>query len=67
MSLPSLKERKTLLYLLAIGNTVAFVTWQVLLNNFVVEQAAFSGEENGSEGKKAWHFTQAFLPSLPFW
>lgn len=37
----------TLLYLLAIGNTIAFATWTVLLNNFVVEQAAFTGEEIG--------------------
>lgn len=40
-------ERKTLLYLLAIGNTIAFATWQVMLNNFAVEQAAFTGEEIG--------------------
>lgn len=40
-------ERKTLLYLLAIGNTIAFATWQVLLNNFAVEKAAFTGEEIG--------------------
>jgi hypothetical protein len=42
-----LQERKTLLYLLAIGNTIAFATWQVMLNNFAVEQARFSGEEIG--------------------
>ena len=36
-----------MLYLLAIGNTVAFATWQVMLNNFAVEQVAFSGEEIG--------------------
>ena len=47
MPVSLLNDRKSLLYLLAIGNTVAFVTWQVLLNNFVVEQAAFSGEEIG--------------------
>ena len=29
-------DQKTLLFLLAIGNTIAFATWQVLLNNFVV-------------------------------
>ena len=40
-------DRKSLLYLLAIGNTIAFATWQVLLNNFAVEQAAFTGEEIG--------------------
>jgi hypothetical protein len=42
-----LNERKTLLYLLAIGNTIAFATWQVMLNNFAVEHAAFTGEEIG--------------------
>ena len=42
-----LKNRKTLLYLLAIGNTIAFATWQVMLNNFAVEQAQFTGEEIG--------------------
>jgi len=42
-----LKSRKALLFLLAIGNTIAFATWQVMLNNFAVEQAAFTGEEIG--------------------
>ena len=42
-----LQDRKTLLYLLAIGNTIAFATWQVMLNNFAIEQAAFTGEEIG--------------------
>lgn len=44
---PLLQDRKTLLYLLAIGNTIAFATWQVMLNNFAVEHAAFTGEEIG--------------------
>jgi hypothetical protein len=43
----ALNEPKTLLFLLTIGNTVAFATWQVLLNNFVVERASFSGEQIG--------------------
>jgi hypothetical protein len=43
----SLQSRKSLLFLLAIGNTIAFATWQVLLNNFAVERAAFTGEEIG--------------------
>ena len=47
MKYPVLQNRKTLLYLLAIGNTIAFATWQVMLNNFVVERAAFTGEEIG--------------------
>ncbi len=42
-----LNSRKSLLFLLAIGNTIAFATWQVMLNNFAVERAAFSGEEIG--------------------
>ena len=42
-----LHDRKTLLYLLAIGNTIAFVTWQVMLNNYAVERVAFTGEEIG--------------------
>ena len=42
-----LNEPKTLLFLLTIGNTVVFATWQVLLNNFVVERASFSGEQIG--------------------
>lgn len=47
MTRPSLQDRKTLLFLLAIGNSVAFVTWQVMLNNFAVERAAFTGAEIG--------------------
>lgn len=42
-----LDQRKTLLFLLAIGNAIAFSTWQVLLNNYAVEKAAFTGEEIG--------------------
>ena len=47
MKLPLKNDRKSLLYLLAIGNTLAFATWSVMLNNFVVEQATFTGEEIG--------------------
>jgi hypothetical protein len=45
--MPALHDRKTLLFLLAIGNSVAFVTWQAMLNNFAVERAAFTGAEIG--------------------
>ena len=38
-------DQKTLLFLLAIGNTIAFATWQVLLNNFVVEEVALQAEK----------------------
>ena len=41
------KDRKTLLYLLAIGNTIAFSAWTVMLNNFAVERAAFTGDQIG--------------------
>lgn len=41
------KDQKTFLFLMAIGNTLAFAVWQVLLNNFVVEEAGFSGREIG--------------------
>ena len=36
-----------LLILLAVAASLAFSVWQVLLNNFAVEQAAFSGREIG--------------------
>ena len=36
-----------LLILMAIASTLAFSVWQVLLNNFVIEQAAFTGREIG--------------------
>ncbi len=41
------RDQKALLFLLAIGNTLAFAVWQVLLNNFVVEEAGFTGREIG--------------------
>jgi hypothetical protein len=42
-----LQSRKGLLFLLTIGSTIAFSTWQVILNNFAVEHAGFSGEQIG--------------------
>jgi hypothetical protein len=36
-----------LLALMAIAATLAFSVWQVLLNNYVIEQAAFGGREIG--------------------
>jgi MFS family permease len=36
-----------LLILMAMAATLAFSVWQVLLNNFVIEQAAFTGREIG--------------------
>ena len=36
-----------LLFLLGAAASLAFAVWQALLNNFVIEQAAFSGREIG--------------------
>ena len=47
MSLKYLQNQKNLLYLMTIAMTLAFATWMVLLNNFVVERASFSGKEIG--------------------
>jgi MFS family permease len=41
------RNRKTLLYILAIGSPIAFSVWQALLNNFAVEIASFGGKEIG--------------------
>ena len=41
------KNRKTLLFILAIGSPIAFSVWQALLNNFAVEVANFGGKEIG--------------------
>lgn len=42
-----IKDRKTLLYLLAAASPIAFSVWQTLLNNYVVEVVAFTGKEIG--------------------
>ena len=45
-----MKERlkpEHFLVLLAVAATLAFSVWQALLNNFVIEQAAFTGREIG--------------------
>ena len=41
------RNRKTLLFILAIGSPIAFSVWQALLNNFAVEIANFGGKEIG--------------------
>ena len=41
------RNRKSLLFILAIGSPIAFSVWQALLNNFVVEIANFGGKEIG--------------------
>lgn len=43
----SWRNAKVLLYLLAIGSPMAFSTWMALINNFAVDEAAFTGVEMG--------------------
>ena len=38
---------QNLLMLMTVAMTLAFATWMALLNNFVVERAAFTGKEIG--------------------
>ncbi len=45
LSIP--RNRKTLLFILAIGSPIAFSVWQALLNNFAVEVANFGGKDIG--------------------
>lgn len=42
-----LEDPVVLLILMTVASSLAFSVWQVLLNNFAVEQAAFSGREIG--------------------
>ena len=44
-SIPS--NRKTFLFVIAIGSPIAFSVWLALLNNFAVEIASFGGKEIG--------------------
>jgi hypothetical protein len=41
------KDPVVLLIVMAVAGSLAFSVWQVLLNNFVIEQAAFGGREIG--------------------
>lgn len=43
----SWRNARVLLYLLAIGSPMAFSTWMALINNFAVDEAAFTGVEMG--------------------
>lgn len=43
----NVRSKKTFLYVLAAGSSIAFPTWAALLNNFVVEVANFTGREIG--------------------
>ncbi|MBK0398615.1 MFS transporter [Limibaculum sp. M0105] len=45
--LPRWRRPETLLMLMAIASPLAFATWMALLNNFVVEKAAFDGFDIG--------------------
>ena len=45
---PSLQQRLRFLVLMSIAMPIAFATWTALLNNFVVERAAFNGSQIGN-------------------
>ena len=45
--IPLAKKPEYLLILLAVASSLAFCVWQALLNNFAIEQAAFTGREIG--------------------
>ncbi|MEL7174317.1 MAG: hypothetical protein AAFN05_15305, partial [Pseudomonadota bacterium] len=45
--LPRWQRPEVLLILMAIASPLAFATWMALLNNFVVEKAAFDGLDIG--------------------
>ena len=47
MNPPQRKNPENLLILLGVAATLAFSVWQVLLNNFAIEAAAFTGREIG--------------------
>ncbi len=46
-SQPAWRRPEILLLLMAAGVPLSFATWQALLNNFAIEQAAFTGAEIG--------------------
>jgi predicted MFS family arabinose efflux permease len=46
-ALPPWRRPEALLFLMALGMPLAFATWSALLNNFVVERAAFDGLDIG--------------------
>lgn len=45
--LPAWRRPEALLYLMAAAMPLSFATWSALLNNFVIEVAAFTGKEIG--------------------
>ena len=46
-ALPRWRRPQALLMLMAVASPLAFATWMALLNNFVVERAAFDGFDIG--------------------
>lgn len=47
MATKSWQTQKNLLIVMSVAMTLAFATWMALLNNFVIERAAFTGAEIG--------------------
>ena len=47
MAIKSWQTPKNLLIVMSVAMTLAFATWMALLNNFVIEKAAFTGAEIG--------------------
>ena len=45
--LPVWRRPVTLLFVMALAMPIAFNTWSVLLNNFVIEVGGFDGSDNG--------------------
>lgn len=56
--LPVWRRPEALLYLMAAAMPLSFATWSALLNNFVIEVAAFTGKEIG------WLHTVREIPGL---
>jgi hypothetical protein len=56
--LPAWRRPEALLYLMAAAMPLSFATWSALLNNFVIEVAAFTGKEIG------WLHTVREIPGL---
>ena len=56
--LPRWQRPEALLYLMAAAMPLSFATWSALLNNFVIEVAAFTGKEIG------WLHTVREIPGL---
>jgi len=46
-TLPRWRRPEALLYLMAAAQPISFATWSALINNFVIERAAFTGREIG--------------------